>query len=251
MSEQLRAAIHRYFREFGHEIADAVYQEVLKPGGMRRLLKRLEIYSPEDSGAQYEHLILFLRGPRGVDQFMQLVGLKPLDYQIGMQEKVTESSQFEEAADRRVELLKQRMSKESGVKKIPAKEPEAEPANPKSPTPSGIVEADPDMKVVPMKPAGAGEVTVGADGFPKGPLVPAPAPEPGTFGPDTPSYDPSKPHDPKGVWPEVERRSGRERRRIPERRKECEIVFKNRRYGRDRRSGKERRRDWPKDGHKE
>lgn len=46
-------------------------------------------------------------------------------------------------------------------------------------------------------------------------------------------------------WDGAERRSPEDRRRNADRRRDCEVVFKNRRYGRDRRSGEERRSNWP------
>lgn len=48
-----------------------------------------------------------------------------------------------------------------------------------------------------------------------------------------------------GEWDGVERRSGRDRRKDNERRRNVNLIMKNRRYGGDRRKGKERRKNWP------
>lgn len=53
-----------------------------------------------------------------------------------------------------------------------------------------------------------------------------------------------KPVDKKTSWPNVERRSGKERRKNSDRRQECDIVFKNKRFGGERRSGIDRRKNW-------
>jgi hypothetical protein len=46
------------------------------------------------------------------------------------------------------------------------------------------------------------------------------------------------------TWPEIDCRSGRERRAGKDRRAMCDIIFKNLRFGGERRSGKERRKNW-------
>lgn len=45
------------------------------------------------------------------------------------------------------------------------------------------------------------------------------------------------------TWPEVERRSGKERRQNPDRRNEVDLIFKNQRFGGERRHGKDRRKN--------
>ena len=47
------------------------------------------------------------------------------------------------------------------------------------------------------------------------------------------------------TWPDVDRRSGLERRIGTDRRNETDIVWKNKRFGGERRTGKDRRKDWP------
>jgi hypothetical protein len=120
----------------------------------------------------------------------------------------------------------------------------------KPPTPAPLKPPTP----APLPPA-SGKVSpysnVDNSGFPRGPLISAPSPDPATVSPDSPAWDPTKPHDPTGVWPEVERRSGRERRRHSDRRLNVDVVYKNRRYGKDRRTQKERRKNWPRDGFKQ
>ena len=68
--------------------------------------------------------------------------------------------------------------------------------------------------------------------------------------PDTATPAPSR----EGkTWPEVDRRSGDERRSGSDRRDECDIVWKNKRFGGERRSGKDRRKgspDWVPKGKK-
>lgn len=81
-----------------------------------------------------------------------------------------------------------------------------------------------------------------------GPLRPGTPPTTGTFT-NTPAWDSAKPYDPNGTWPEVERRNGIERRVSPDRRGDVELIFKNRRFGKDRRSKLERRKNWPTKGY--
>jgi hypothetical protein len=80
-----------------------------------------------------------------------------------------------------------------------------------------------------------------------GPLRTGTPPLTGTFT-NTPAWDSSKPYDPNGTWPEVERRNGIERRIAADRRGDVELIFKNRRFGKDRRSKIERRKGWPTKG---
>lgn len=73
-----------------------------------------------------------------------------------------------------------------------------------------------------------------------------------TSQPITPSPMPSKTTSPPApppplrekTWPEVERRSGKERRKKPDRRNDVELIFKNKRFGGERRKGKDRRKNW-------
>jgi len=46
------------------------------------------------------------------------------------------------------------------------------------------------------------------------------------------------------IWQGIERRSGKDRRQLTDRRKDVVTIFKNRRFGGERRSGKERRKNW-------
>lgn len=361
MSSDVRLSIHSYFREFGHDVGEAVYNELSKPGGLPRLLKRLRLPIEEDSTQQYRTLLQYFRR-HGVEHFLELVGAKPLNFKIdvvhgpgtdenarariglrplshdqiltkddtGDRSKIVEKRRLLDSqsevrrpddgtdggeayrhavleAQKRKEAQKrtiqeqetQKLLDESTTQQVdlektrkldrpkeitpipvsrivpvspkalklsdPQPKPPAKqhapssakvrlkpdetqwtttpPEPPKSDTNPGLQEspatATPEPPVA--KPAD--------EEFPKGPLVAAPAPEPGTYDEKTPSWDSAKPRDPMGVWPDVERRSGKERRRKPDRRKDVDIVYQNKRYGGDRRQSGERRKNWPKGGH--
>ncbi|MEQ8821049.1 MAG: hypothetical protein RLY93_12470 [Sumerlaeia bacterium] len=72
-AEQLRQAIHNYFREFGPETAEEIYAQLLKPGGMGRLLGKLSLSDPGDSAQQYEAIYHYLKR-QGSAAFLRQLG---------------------------------------------------------------------------------------------------------------------------------------------------------------------------------
>lgn len=265
MGKDLRAAIQHYFKEFDFAVADAVFEELQKPGGLPRLLKKLGLPAEADSSANYAILIQYFRR-KGTKDFLQLVGVEKLDFRIqptSGQIKTNDGTNDRQRAlsgDRNptnvVPLMlrgesarprdEQTATRTGTAGSASAPPPPITPL--KTPTPIHQQRAQITPPLGSPKPPSPYDKT-DENGFPKGPLIAAPPPVPGSFDANTLPYDPSKPHDPTGVWPQVERRSGRERRRQADRRQALEVVYKNRRFGKDRRKGpKERRRNWPPEG---
>ncbi len=290
MASDVRLAIHNYFREFGHDVAEAVYQELQKPGGMVRLLKKLRLPVEGDAAQQYVALVQYFRR-HGTSHFMELVGARPLNFQIDV---VSSPTSRDNETRRRLGLSpvsRDQLKKPDDFTqetreeaRPPQRKSEEETQTLKSPPsmnykePPEVREVSRDQKIKeetrqpipaskepPKSPAVEAAASPGdpqggksspyedvdENGFPKGPLIPAPSPDPEDVDKDDPSWDPDLPWDPTGMWPDVERRSGRERRRKRDRRKDVDIVYQNKRYGGDRRDEKERRRNWPRDGHRE
>lgn len=338
MGRDVRQSIHRYFAEFGHDICEAIYQELGKPGGLPKLLRKLSIpYSTADSNEQYQMLLNHFRH-HGTLDFEQLVGLKSLDFRLEMKAPTpVGESRFDilkrtigtgtgtgtgsgEASDKaetrplplrssdQTQMLPKRSPSDTqvdetvqGKQRIPLSHPlnalpeelrskgsttkvpkaVAPPVSQATPPPTynsrvsvpgvplkDVLSAEPKdpaeestQRLVPAtqaKPQATAPTTLRPVPSPKSAPPPAAreaapaspadpkASSPGS-GADLP-YDPSKPHDPNGTWPEVERRSGRERRQKPDRRQAIDIVYKNKRYGKDRRQGGERRKNWPRGG---
>lgn len=321
MADDVRLAVHNYFREFGHDVGEAVYGELRKSGGMARLLKKLGIPVEGTSEDQYRMLIQYFRR-QGTDYFLQLTGAKPLDFKVDV---VSSPENKEDDTRKRLGLRPlsgakaarpadlanaETQRKQSNETTRPAPPPEktqvlsgSDTTRPASSPPAhsdssyqrktlkpvymnppkksdksakervqmttppdekssgsdtgtgpGEIPPSPPESIEAPKPSSTGKPSpydqVDQEGYPMGPLVPAPAPDPSDVNGSTPSWDSKKPWDPTGNWPEVERRSGRERRRLPDRRSEVDIVYRNRRYGGDRRDDEERRKNWPKGGHR-
>ncbi len=274
MSEDVRLSIHRYFEEFGFEIGEAIFKELCRPGGLPKLLKKLSVPSEGSVEEQYAILIQYLRA-RGTNDFMKLVGLKPIDYKIGF---VPSDSQ-KNARDRKsMQPSRAGGSADSSTQAVGGKSPDSlmetrklKPAELPPPRPASTSQTPPraatppPSPIEPPKPTGtphprpasiadkkaiAGRQNsydvVDSEGFPVGPLMPGAPPAGGQPGL---SWDTAKPFDPNGTWPEAERRSPRERRRRGDRRSAIDLVYKNLRYGRDRRQSGERRKGWPWGGH--
>ncbi|MBI1290852.1 hypothetical protein GC173_06355 [bacterium] len=245
MPDQLRQALERYFAEFPPPVADAIHQELLKPNGLPGLLQRLGLQATGTPSDQYATLIRHLRRD----------GLRSMENLVGHSLTEPDSREtYEKSLDatRRLDVERTKLqSPGPDVKKyqVPSL-PDQGGAKPAGGANARIALVTPPTKsaTTPSAPAVAQTPQPDAPAFPSGPLKPGIPPEPGTFDAKTPSWDPSKPHDPAGKWPEVERRSGRERRKGP-RRNEVEITYRNRRFGKDRRAETERRRNWPRGGH--
>ncbi len=261
MSEKAKDAIIRYFKEFGREFGEGMYDQLAKPGGMARLLKRYKLYDPGNTADQYAMLLNHFRRV-GPDSFLEMIGKKPLEFKLEIQ------PESRETRERRTELQLREHERMEEVRKvyrartknedeetrrinqgpekyitpkIPPTRAPGSPARALNPNPvptSGYRGEEILAKRWPMD----------KDGYPVGPLIPGEAPDPAKLSSSDLSWDPKKPYNPLGTWPEVERRSGKERRRHSDRRKDVDIVFKNKRFGKDRRNREERRKNWPKDG---
>lgn len=272
MSTDLKASIHRYFAELGEDVAEAIYKELLKPGGLQRLLKKLEVpYNPGATADQYGALIMFFR-QHGTNEFMQLVGAKPLDFKIENQSPMPTPKPFTPVTG----LPKIDQGDTHPIPKVQSAPPLNPPQIVRSAQDTGLIKSrlqdaatpvptSPDVipptrhilpserradTPAPGKPVIDPALSETQVGRPRGKSAPNSGipPEPGTFDKNTPTWNPNKQHDPTGRWPEAERRDGRERRRGP-RREAVDIIYSNRRYGKDRRLSGERRNGWPKGGH--
>ncbi|MDX2177747.1 MAG: hypothetical protein SF028_14895 [Candidatus Sumerlaeia bacterium] len=204
----LRHSIRLYFSEFGPDLAEALAAELVDRGGFSKLFAKIGEPLPPGNEERYQRLAEIIR-QRGAARLMALLG----------------ASTRAPAAD-------------PGT---PPPVPRAAAAKPAPAPAAAPAEAPPSATRAELAPATpAGRVNI--------PLKPGIPPKPGTFDERTPAFDPSKPRDPNGEWPAVERRSGKERRQQPDRRSSVELIYKNRRFGKERRSPKERRRNWPRGG---
>jgi hypothetical protein len=224
---QLRTAIHNYFREFGYDTCEIIYQELMRSGSLGGLLRRLGLDDPGFSDDQYAYVLNFLRRS-GVQAFMDAMGRNKAPYRVqprhsGEQIQKMESEQGEHLkrvakarlntpSQSRVDI--QRIRVEMPGKAEPSTARTAPVAEAKPSPPPAQPSSEPKAEPAAPKPPATGSAPAGAD----------------------------EPWD--GV---TERRSGRDRRTGTDRRQSIEMVFKNRRFGGDRRSGKERRRNWPPD----
>ncbi|MEO8377678.1 MAG: hypothetical protein ABI579_08395 [Candidatus Sumerlaeota bacterium] len=266
MGKDLRAAVQQYFKEFDQLVGESVFNELQKTGGLPRLLKKLGLPAEADSNANYAILIQYFRR-KGTNDFLQLVGAQKLDYRIQPTSGQLRSGDAGSDKQRAISggdrsgvvplMLRGESSRPpprdsrasgTGARNFNSSVGTPLPQDVKMQTPAPVQQYPPTLAAGSVRPPSPYDA-VDDKGFPKGPLMAAPSPAPGTVPANALPFDPSKPHDPTGIWPHVERRSGRERRRQADRRKALEVTFKNRRYGKDRRkTEQERRKNWPKDG---
>src|SRR5690606_13302712 len=78
---QLRTAIHNYFREFGYDTCEIIYQELMRSGSLGGLLRRLGLDDPGFSDDQYAYVLNFLRRS-GVQAFMDAMGRNKAPYRV-------------------------------------------------------------------------------------------------------------------------------------------------------------------------
>ena len=206
--QQVRSAIHNYFREFGYDLAETIHKELMKPAGMQRILRRLAVEDPGHPDDQYAAILNFLRR-NGEESFLEAIGQGRVDYRPKMQ---TDTTRMREIEEKQKELFRREFIRRAGTSEK-AKEAPAKPAEPKAASPAPVEELPPAAKQPPP---------------PAAPVAPEPQP------PETV---------PGGPWDGVaERRRNKDRRTGQDRRGRVEVVFKNRRFGGDRRADKERRR---------
>lgn len=208
---EFREAIRRYFGECTPATCDLIANELLA-GGFQTVLRKLGLPPSSTPDQQYAMVLVYIR-KNGEAAFRdRMAGIKPPEV------------------------------------------PPAPPLDPPTPRGRAAASAPPVAeKPQPARATAAADTrTDSASGTNSSrrnvPLKPGIPPKPGTFDDSTPAFDPNKPNNPAGEWPAVERRSGRERRRTPDPRGQIDVVYRNRRFGKDRRSGKERRKNWPKGG---
>jgi len=252
MADQLREALEKYFAEFPPQVAEAIHRELTKESGLNGLLQRLSLPTTGGPAEQYAAIIKLLRRD----------GLRPLENLVGyVLSGPISREEYGNTLDatRRLDAEHTRIqspppdTRKYTVPPLPTAKPAPTTGRlplipvtaPTTPTPPPATRTE-----TPALPTSlpAAEQTPTGPPFPFGPLKPGIPPAPGTFDSRTPSWDPKKPYDPNGEWPAVERRSGRERRKGP-RRRDVQITYRNRRFGKDRRTSEERRKNWPRGGH--
>ncbi|MCB2156939.1 hypothetical protein KQI84_18840 [bacterium] len=214
--QQIRSAVHNYFREFGYELSETIYAELLKQGGMQRLLRRMGITDPGYPDDQYAAVLNYLR-QNGEEKFLAAIGQGKVEYRPTIE---TDRNRMRELEEKQKEMLKRKFIRESH---------DHEPQEFRSPAPKGVTPAPAEEE----EPAAA-PTPVAVEVAPQTPAEApaAPGPRPGTR--------------PDGTWDGVtERRTGQDRRSGQDRRERVEVIFKNRRFGGDRRADKERRKNWP------
>jgi hypothetical protein len=281
--DEIQLKVLRYFREFGQEVGEVIFTELCRPEGLPGLLQRMGVDPEGDSANQYKMLLQFLRyhGGEMIFKFIppsggvakktnqnnpimndqnlsssaqdsvgpvSIHGVRPVTNDELSLSKVIEDIHNPEESVNKMELppvIDQFPVKKKKISEapIPHLQRKAE-ANQKPLQVKEVIKKEDSSSGQPEP-----EKTEKAFVFPSGPLKPGPSPTTAEGQEDWLSWDGNKPYDPKGTWPEVERRSGRERRKSLDRRNSVEIIYKNKRFGRDRRSDEEPRKNWPKDGH--
>lgn len=274
MSDQvhaLKASIETYYAEFGRDIARVISTELVDKGGFEVLLPKLGLNDPIEVSARYLALLEYLR-TKGTGLFLSKVSGLDKDFRIAAANTMAIQSdndrRLREMAIREAKRREQaKLQKDYRVpttlvpgKPLPPQEPQAvqvgKTATVKVSLPEHLSGDEIRMAQTGLKsnaPSPAPPAQPAGVAWPvhfKGPLVPGPSPEPGSVNPRSPAWDPGKPYDPAGEWPAVERRSGIERRSGTDRRGSVEMIFKNKRYGKDRRVSGERRKNWPQKGFK-
>jgi hypothetical protein len=277
-NERLRAAIHRYFREFQPAEADLIADELIARGSMGALLAAADIPDPGHSDDQYAALLNFIRR-NGIASFFARVrqglhtpprrkrlptptaGVWPERDQVTV-DPTTEPVLLKPEDPRRPagDVLKLPTASAPdndapAVKRVRMSIPDLPPLE--SP-PRAVSARRNESKRAPRSPSDTIEQTgekVFGLGFTKSPAphpegvsrmavpktgleAPARVPAPVPEAPAPVTAPPPPAAD--GPWDGVERRSGKERRQRS-RRESVEVTFKNKRYGRDRRSGQDRR----------
>ncbi len=206
-AEQLREGIHSYFREFGYNSCELIFNEIVRHGGMEPLLNDLGLNDPGNSDDQYVYLLNYLRR-NGIDVFAKKMGAEA--------HRNAERPLIPEVEGKPV----------SGLPYM------------KQPTPLGARQYKRVQAKLPERKSS--ESVALPDPSEVEPVIrkkDTPLPE---------ADDSSSGLLPDGSWDgKTERRSGKERRARGDRRSDVDVVFKNRRYGGDRRSGAERRKNWP------
>ncbi len=271
MSHKLRESLRQYFYEFPEELADSLYIMLHELKGMRKLFEHLRIPYEEDSKMQYIMLLQYFRR-HGCEKFIRDVKDRlsskethenPSNY-IDSSISDTHTPPIivkkgaghrEEDSDTATGPERESLKVRRKVEFHSAEEDEDTQESPKE-IKMVLKNGDQSPTSVPRKlekPETSGRPSAydktDEEGFPIGELFKAPAPKKDEIPEGSRPWHEEKSWDPSGSFPEVERRSGKERRRFPDRRKAVDIVFKNRRFGKGRRNGEERRKDWPEGGY--
>ena len=274
MSDQLntlKTSIETYYAEFGRDISRVISAELVDKGGFEVLLPKLGLSDPIDVSARYAVLLEYLR-TKGTGLFLSKVSGLEKDFRI----TAANTMAIQSDNDRRLREIAVREAKRREQAKLqkdyrvpttlvpgqphPAPEPQGvqvgKTASVKVSLPEHLSGDEIKMAQVPRAAAPTAVTEPPSPPGVKwpvlfsGPLQPGPSPDGSATAARGPAWDPSKPYDPEGTWPAVERRNGIERRSGADRRGSVEMIFKNKRYGKDRRTSGERRKNWPVKGFK-
>lgn len=270
---RLREAIRRYFRELKQAEADLVADELIRRGSMGELLVAVGLPDPGYSDDQYASLLNYIRR-EGFAAFVFKIqsGVTPprrlresSGENIASGENKSTVSPLED-----VVLLKGRPATDApgsprggsarkpsvpadipdtsgtgtghGIRRVRASLPEIKTPNKEQKSTHKKGDTGTGEK------GDTGEKKLHGFGFSGKALTPTGASRDqvaklqlDSAESDSPANDAGAKKAADGEWDGVERRSGKERRVKPDRRDNVEVIFKNKRYGRDRRSGKDRR----------
>ncbi len=230
--EQLRQGIHSYFREFGYNSCEMLFNELVRHGGMKPLLEDIGLNDPGNSDDQYVYLLNYLRR-NGMEVFAKKMGA---EIYWNTDRPATPPPSEPRAASGLPYMKQATPVNAPQYQRVKASLPESASSDRvrKPDSSKSAKSSPPKIKKSETQRLSDEELKSLRKAAEAGP--PAPGEKPpegyGTL--------------PDGTWDgKTERRSSKERRANRDRRNEVDVIFKNRRYGGDRRSGNERRKDWP------
>lgn len=202
--EQKIAILKKYYGRFGERIISIMMQYNSTDKGLKNLLGKLEIRVKDDSD----------EGIHGeISDWISTYGER-----------------------RFLELHKKEIAKQLSSYSVKPLDPGQSLSQPVIPT------AAPESPAFPTKRTAA-QTAPPAQTPPPKVEEPKPAAQSAAIAPVEETQTPP-PAQPEKSWPEIDRRSGKERRVNKDRRQDVELIFKNKRFGGDRRSGKDRRQNW-------
>lgn len=146
--EELREAVHDYFREFGENPCEIIFQELIRHGTMGPMLERLEVADPGNSDDQYAALLNFVRH-YGIEAFARILD-DPRAQVAALKREALEKRRraMSETAANRL-LLKLRRRDDAG---LPTEFEIELPPSPPRPTPPAIDDR-PAAVLYPGRPA--------------------------------------------------------------------------------------------------
>lgn len=249
---QFSEAIESFFAEFRPETRRLITEALLKSGELGTLLRSIGAPDPGNSDEQYLTLLNTIRR-MGESRFREKVA------QSGRAPHPSSNPQPGKAPGpsrgQRPPMAQQRPEDKGPVRMrrviAPLPERKIRPVDPnaetrelsKSRPGSAPADAAPKTRSAPgeILPIEPEEQTPEPATPAEGKSAPRPQPRESRLAPERDREAGAHLED----WDGAERRVSGERRSGADRRKNVELIFKNKRYGRDRRSGEERRRNWP------